>query len=181
MKQLLMEAIRHDYKHKSQKFCLWKQSRQRSQGQFLCSDNGDDLLGGFQTVGVQKTNPVILSCSETHSAHSSIQFGVETKIDRGHSIILHRVSQKMHFLAFHQLAEDCQFPTSDQLVVKNVGNSESAFFGTPCSICDRCKKQLNWGQRIMDCDATEKGIFHNCENAMFMSATLLPEVEAGTG
>ena len=44
-------------------------------------------MGGFQTVGVQKTNPVILSCSETHSAHSSIQFGVETKIDRGHSII----------------------------------------------------------------------------------------------
>ena len=33
----------------------------------------------------------------------------------------------------------------------------------------------------MDCDKTEKGIFHNCENAMFMSATLLPEVEEGTG
>ena len=63
---------------------LWKQSRQRSQGQFLCSDKGG---GGFQTVGVQKTNPVILSCSETHSAHSSIQFGVKTKIDGAHSII----------------------------------------------------------------------------------------------
>ena len=87
VKQLLMEAMRHDYKHKSQKFCLWKQSRQRSQGRFLCSDKGDDLLGGFQTVGVQKTNPVILSCSETHSAHSSIQFGVKTKIDGAHSII----------------------------------------------------------------------------------------------
>ena len=87
----------------------------------------------------------------------------------------------MHFLTCHQLAVDCQFPTSDQLVVRNVGNSESAFFGTPCSICDRCKKQLNWGQSIMDCDATEKGLIHNCENAMFISATLLPEVEAGTG